>query len=422
MKEAKNMVYKRDIDNSLIEDIIAFANTNGGTIYLGIDENSNIIGLKNPNEKLKKIYNLISSITPDLTYNFTAEIIKENVIVIKILKGTNRPYHLTEKGITSEGIFIRKEQATRNANYNEIIEMITEDNNVNFEDNISINQELSFNSFKKECENSNIVFDRNIMKKLGILSNGELYTNLALIISDQNPFAIKAAVYKDIDKSDFIDKKQFENMSVFEQLHEVETFLKLSIRIPTKKIGLKHIEFPEYDFEIVREALLNSIIHRDYSIFGPVLINIYENNIEIANIGGTIKNLSLNSLKKGISALRNPKLTFLFNKLNYVEAYGTGLPRIVERYKYQKNQPKIEAIDNSFFVSLPKLEDIFENSYGELNILRKYASKNETFSRSDIEVLLNCSRATAIRKLNNYFERGILTKYKLGRNTYYKFL
>ncbi len=106
------------------------------------------------------------------------------------------------------------------------------------------------------------------MKNLGLLTKENLYTNLAYIVSDQNTFPIKIAIYKGNNKEEFLDKKELDNMSVFEQLHEIETFLNLIIKIPAKIIGMKRVESPEYDIEVIRESIINSIIHRDYSVFG----------------------------------------------------------------------------------------------------------------------------------------------------------
>lgn len=423
-KESEILELKSKVTPNLCKEIIAFANTKGGTIYIGYDDESNLIGVENAKNELDKISNMIAdSIDPNLIMNITMEIIEElekEIIVIKVLKGTKRPYYLKSKGMTSEGVYIRCGAVNKQATRDDIINMMMEDNSVKFEDNISKEQNLTFNALQREFENQKIILDKIKMKNLGILTDNNIYTNLAYILSDQNIFPIKIAVYKGNDKEEFLDRKEFENMSVFEQLHEVEKFLNLVIKIPSKIVGMKRIDNPEYNIEVIRESLLNSIIHRDYSVYGSSLINIYEDKIEIVNIGGLIGDLTIDAIKKGSSATRNPKLASIFHRLNYIEAYGSGIPRIMAKYKEQKNQPLIESTGNSFFLTFPKLENLLEDEQKYLNILLDFLHKNGKVTRENVEELFDCSKTTALRKLDKYVEKAIIKQISVGNKTYYE--
>lgn len=423
-KESEILELKREVTPNLCKEIIAFANTKGGTIYIGYDDESNIVGVKNAKNELDRISNMIAdTVEPNLILNISMEIVEElgkEIIIIKVLKGTKRPYYLKNKGMTPEGVYIRLGATNKQATRDDIIKMMIEDTGVYFEDNISKEQELTFNALEKEFKDKKIDLDKTKMKNMGMLSQSNLYTNLAYIVSDQNMFPIKIAVYKGNDKEEFLDQKELENMSVFEQLHEVEKFLNLVIKVPAKIVGMKRIESPEYNLEVIRESLLNSIIHRDYNVYGSTLINIYGNNIEIVNIGGLVGGLTIEAIKKGSSATRNPKLASIFHRLNYIEAYGSGIPRIIAKYKYQEKQPTIETTENSFFITFPKLENVLENEDKELSILLEYIRENEKISRENIEKLFNCSKTTALRKLNKYVEKEIIKQVRIGNKTYYE--
>lgn len=423
-KESEILELKREVTPNLCKEIIAFANTKGGTIYIGYDDESNIVGVKNAKSELDRISNMIADIVePNLILNISMEIVEElgkEIIIIKVLKGTKRPYYLKSKGMTPEGVYIRLGATNKQATRDDIIKMMIEDTGVYFEDNISKEQELTFKALEKEFKDKKNDLDKTKMKNMGMLSESNLYTNLAYIVSDQNMFPIKIAVYKGNDKEEFLDQKELENMSVFEQLHEVEKFLNLVIKVPAKIVGMKRIESPEYNLEVIRESLLNSIIHRDYNVYGSTLINIYENNIEIVNIGGLVGGLTIEAIKKGSSATRNPKLASIFHRLNYIEAYGSGIPRIIAKYKYQEKQPTIETTENSFFITFPKLENVLENEDKELSVLLEYIRENEKFSRENIEKLFNCSKTTALRKLNKYVEKEIIKQVRIGNKTYYE--
>ena len=383
-----------------------------------------MVGVKDAKSELDRISNMLAdSIDPNLILNISLEIVEElgkEIIVIKVLKGTKRPYYLKSKGMTPEGVYIRFGATNKQATRDDIIKMMLEDNGVHFEDNISKEQELTFHALEREFEEKALELDNAKMKNMGLINESNIYTNLAYIVSDQNKFPIKIAMYKGNDKEEFLDQKELENMSVFEQLHEVERFLNLVVKIPAKIIGMKRVESPEYNLEVIRESLLNSIIHRDYSVYGSTLINIYNNSIEIVNIGGLVGGLTIEAIKKGSSATRNPKLASIFHRLGYVEAYGSGIPRIMTKYQYQEKQPSIETTENSFFITFPKLDSVFESENGELNILIGYIKKQTKISRENVEELFDCSKTTALRILNKYVEKEIIKQVRIGNKTYYE--
>ena len=421
-KESETLELKMEVTPNLCKEIIAFANTNGGTIYIGYDDESNLVGVANAAKELDRISNMIAdTIEPNLAFNISMNIVEESnkeIIVIRILKGTRRPYYLKSKGMTSNGVYLRLGATNKQASRDEIIKMMMDDLGVKFEDNISKEQKLTFNAFEKEFKNRDIAIDKTKMKNMGLLTENGLYTNLAYIVSDQNTFPIKIAVYKGNDKEEFLDRKELDNMSVFEQLHEIEQFLNLVIKVPAKIVGMKRIENPEYNFEVIRESLLNSIIHRDYNVYGSTLINIYESNIEIVNIGGLIGGLTIEAIKKGSSATRNPKLASIFHRLSYVDSYGSGIPRILAKYKYQEKQPEIEVTENSFFITFPKFDNVLE--MGDVKILVDIFNEKGKIQREDIEKIFGCSKTTALRKLNNFVGKGIIRQISIGNKTYYE--
>lgn len=425
-KENEILELKSKVTPNLCKEIIAFANTKGGTIIIGYDDNSNLIGVENAKEELDKISNMIAdSIDPNLIFNISLEIVEElgkDIIVIKVLKGTKRPYYLKSKGMTSEGVYLRLGATNKQATRDDIVKMMMEDSLVNFEDSISKEQNLTFNTFEKEFECQKIMLDKTKFMNMGLLNDNGLYTNLAYIVSDQNIFPIKVAVYSDNNKEEFLDKKEFDNMSVFEQIHEIEKFLNLVIKVPAKIVGMKRVERPEYNFEAIRESLINSIVHRDYSVYGSTLINIYEDSIEIVNIGGLVKGLTISAIKRGSSATRNPKLASIFYRLNYVEAYGSGIPRIYSKYKMQEKKPIIETTENSFFITFPKLEDMSKIDDDEKDKIIKFLYQNNKIQREDVENIFNCGKTTALRKLNKLVESEIIKQISVGKNTYYELM
>lgn len=418
--ESETLELKREVTNKIPIEIISFANTNGGTIYIGYDDDGKLIGINNISSEIDRISNMISdSIDPKLAYDINIEAVKQNekdIIVIKVLRGTKRPYYLKSKGMTSQGVYVRLGATNKQASRDEIIKMMIEDTGVKFEDNISLNQNITLLDLQKRLKYNNLDLDEAKLQNLGLKIKGK-YTNLAYILSDNTKYSIKLAIYKGNSKDEFIDKKEFENISIFKQLDDILKYIDLIIKRPAKIIGTKRVESFEYSIEVLRECILNCITHRDYSVESSIMINIFENKIEFVNIGGLIGGLTIEAIKKGNSATRNPKLTYIFHRLQYVESYGSGIPRIYSKYRNQKYQPIIDVTENSFFITIPKLES-FKNK--ELDLILNYLSHNSYITREKVQELLECSKTTAIRKLNEYVELSIIKQIKEGKNTYYQ--
>jgi ATP-dependent DNA helicase RecG len=179
--------------------------------------------------------------------------------------------------------------------------------------------------------------------------------------------------------------------------------------------------------EALREALLNAIVHRDYSISGSTLISIFDDRIEMITIGGLVRGITYDDMMLGVSLLRNPHLANVFYRLRLIEAYGTGMLKINECYADYDAKPLIEVTDNAFKMTLPNL-----NFARELRPTTKPAKSElpltireekviglfedqETIARKDVQDALGVSQATAILVLRDMVERGILVKESGGK-------
>lgn len=116
--------------------------------------------------------------------------------------------------------------------------------------------------------------------------------------------------------------------------------------------GLKRIDIREYTITAVREALLNYIVHRDNSFSGSTLISIFDDRIEFVTIDGLVKGISKEDILLGVSILRNKNLADIFYRLKLIEAYGTGIHKIMESYNINSVSPRIEVTENAFKITL----------------------------------------------------------------------
>ena len=403
MRESKTIEFKREYTENLKYEVIAFANTDGGTIYIGIEDDGTVIGIENTDKTMLSITNMIrDSIHPDVTLFTdvnTVDIEEKTVIRIDILRGTERPYYIKGKGIRPEGIYVRQGASSVPASHAAIVKMIKETSSDNFEEAISIEQALTFNKADEAFRNHSISFDDNNKRTLGLIRHDGLYTNLALLISDQCPHSIKAARFQGTDKAIFTDRVEISG-SVFQQMDEAYEYLQKNNRVSSEFKGLERVDHLDYPEEALREALVNAVVHREYAISGPVLISIFDDRIEITALGGLTKELSLDDIMLGVSVLRNKKLGDIFYRLKLIEAYGTGIEKIMRSYDNCSEKPKIDISDNAFKITLPN-QNYHKNTaspkkeidYREQTIMDLFKEK-ETIVRKDVQEALDASQAT----------------------------
>lgn len=401
--ETENIEFKSEITNDIYKEVIAFANTDGGIIYIGIDDNGNVIGIHDIDETYTRLTNGIrDAITPDVTMFIKYTLQDNRVIKININEGTYKPYYLKSKGLKPGGVYIRQGTSAVPASSEQIRQMIKNSDGDIFEEMRSLNQTLDFESAKKAFNKYNVDFSEEKYRTLGICNDtGGLYTNLALIISDQCPYTIKVAVFSDESNTVFRDSKEFSG-SVFEQLDQTFSYLKLCNKTKAIFNGLERTEMIDYPEEAIREALLNAIVHRDYNFSGSIIININDYKTEFISIGGLVYGLSTEDIKNGISQPRNKNLAEIFHRLHLIESYGTGIRRIFNLYKNSKVTPSIEVTANTFKITIPNMNassDTSSDTVNKISFQKKtildHIRKNGYITDNEISELLNIKRTRA---------------------------
>lgn len=409
--------------------MIAFANTSGGKIYIGIDDDGKVLGVQRLDPDILKLSNSIrDSIKPDITL-FASILVEKidgkDVIVVDVQKGASSPYYLTDKGIRPSGVYVRQGDSSVPATDVAILKMIRDTDGDNFEELRFSNQNLDFDFLKKEFEDANIKLEHSQMRTFNIIDEDGLYTNLGLLLSEQCPHTIKAAVFEGSTKAIFKDRFEFSG-SLSKQMKDVYSFLNRYNRTNSEITGLKRTDTREYPEIAIREALLNSIVHKEYSYSSSTLISVFDDKIEIVTIGGLTKGLNEDDIMLGVSILRNRNLANIFYRLKLIEAYGTGIPKIIESYNEYNVKPKIEISSNAFKITLPntlkeksssKLEkNLSDKEYLIVNMLKE----NEYIKRTDIEKNLSISSSMAIKLLRNMVDNSIIEKLGKGKNVIYR--
>lgn len=427
--ESELVELKSEVVSDICKEVIAFANTKGGTMYVGVQDDGHVLGVENADRVTLQINNMVrDSIKPDVTMFVryeTQEIDGKQIVAVTIQKGTDRPYYLGSKGLKPSGVYVRNGTSTDPATDTAIRKMIKETDGDCFEDMRSLEQNLTFKAATAQFSKSNVPFDDAKMQTLGLVSHDGIYSNAAMLLSDQCSSTIKAATFSGTDKSDFQDRREFGG-SLFRQMEEMYSYLDLRNRTRATFEGLYRNDVRDYPEEALREALLNSLVHRDYSFSASTLISVYDDRIEFVSVGGLLGGISLDDILLGLSVCRNPKLAAVFYRLKLIEAYGTGMPKIIKAYAGSGLEPKIEVTSNAFKITLPNRNAVMK----EINVpnmprsneerILSFVESNGHIVRSDVDVLLDVSQATANRILKRMVADGLLYQDGSGRKTKYK--
>ncbi len=443
LKENVDVELKEMYSKTILREIVAFANTGGGTIYIGIDDRGNVKGVEDTDDTMLRISNIVrDSILPDVVPFIQAKLIRmegKPVIEVTVSIGTERPYYLREKGLTPEGVFVRRGTACQPLGLTGIREMIAETSGKMYEEGRSLIQNLTFRAFEQEMELRNLECGAVQMKTLHLIGTDGLYTNLALLLSDQCPYTIKVAVFQGKDKTLFRDRKEFSG-SLLTQLQEVYHFLDLYNKTKAEFKGLYRSDKRDYPEEALREALLNSILHRDYSFSGSTIINMFDDHIEFSSLGGLVNGLSMDAIFMGVSQSRNPKLASVFYRMRLVESYGTGIDKIQRLYAESKIQPVFQAAEGAFLVKLYNKNEMVEGtslkskeeSVGkgprvsrkadytqEKNMICAIAKEQGSITRKEVEEMLEIKTTKAFRILKEMCEEDLLVQGNSGRMSCY---
>lgn len=422
MLENENVEFKKDYTENIYKEIVAFLNSCSGTIYIGYSDNGELIGLDNSKEIEEKISNgIVQKITPDCSIFVAINnciLDGKEYITINVSKGIN-VYSLKDKGVL-KGTYIRNGSCSIPATEETVKQMIIKNSNLSFETSVSINQSLTFNYISAAFDEIDIdITNENIMRNLFMLDKNNSYTNLALLLSDQNPYTIKVAVYVSNEKSSFLDRKEFDG-SLLEIYDKAIDYLKLNSAIYGFIDGSIRKDIEEFPEFILREIVLNSLIHRDYSTITSNIINIYKNDgMEFISYGSLYGNITLEDVLAGLSTSRNPYLQSIFMRLKRVEAIGSGLRKVNSFYNDRNMKLVINALPSSFVVKLPRIavNNAYVNSDNEVII--DYIKKNGEITRKDAEQLIGKGKTTTAGILNKMVEKNIIGKLGNGSSTKY---
>jgi len=396
--------------------LIAFANTSGGNLYIGVDDDGTIVGISDASRLEEKLASTIrDTISPSLASFVTTQrltVSGKTVLQVHVDEGAMKPYCLDPK--TSSGVYIRCGNTSGPASMDDVARMVRENNPVPHESRIAFEQDLTFNECLTFCRERNVEFDPKLNAAYGFWDRKrEAYTNLAWLCSDQSPAAVVMVNFRDNDKLIMADSARVTG-SIFKLYNEATQFIARTNQSWVEKPSTGRAERIDHyiiDPRVILEALVNMIAHRDYSKQPPNIIHITPACIEMKSFGGLLDGLSVADIADLMATeCRNAGLARLLQIVHLMENRGSGFSRIRAFYRQLQITDLLRVNDTSFTIRLPRLATDAYFEKPEYKDVVTYLATHGTSSRQSIQTALGLTQTVTIRLLKEMTKAELIKR------------
>jgi predicted HTH transcriptional regulator len=358
-----------------VKALIAFANTAGGKLIVGVENKTReIVGVADAEQVIDTIANALTDtvkplIVPDI---YQATLDGKTIVVAEVFPGSNCPYHFKNKG-KEEGTYVKIGATTRLADESILRELEFRGASQSFDEQIYVGEKYCEEDALKLCtvidgyrkdsaqikghpEPTNKVTPQNLQNwKLLRRVDGEVVPTRAFMLFTNNPFEfakIQCAQFKGTDRIVFLDKREYDG-TLYEQIEEAAKFVLRNIRLGAEVVGMLRRESYELPLEAIRKAIINAVIHRSYLQNSCVQVALYDDRLEVSSPGALFGDLTLEKALAGSTAVRNPRIAKAFEEMELYESWGTGLRRIQLKCKeYGLPAPEFLEIGDMFRVNI----------------------------------------------------------------------
>lgn len=429
--ESATVELKETWTETVKKTLSAFANTQGGTIYFGINDEGKVLGLS-PKE-CDKIIQAITHVAREGMRPTASDIVRCNIqtvgtksiVAVHILEGSQSPYSVT---IKEEGarIYVRQGSCSFEASPEEERALIRKSDPRTWEERPCANQKLTFKASQKFFDAINVSFTPKKYAILGVVDAVGFFTNLGFLLSDQCTFESRVGFFMGDNKGSASQGLLSFTGSILQQLKDVmaTVYSKFGFTFAIQSFDLRadgtRAERAEYPQKAIREALVNAFVHQDFSVQAPTTVSIFSNRVEFLSVGGLPPGIAPESLKEGVSVCRNKHLAEIFMRLGLMERYGMGIPTIYASYQEEGLEPQIKVEGRVFKITLPKIENLpADISPNGVKICR-YLRQHETSSRAQMQKDLSLSYSILQKELNLLIAHQLIERIGSGPSTRYR--
>ena len=419
MQETNRVEYKRQLNDRLERAVVSFLNyPGGGEVIIGVDDNGDAVGVIDADStQLQIIDRIRNNIKPQTLGLFDVVFSKKDgkeIICIIVSCGQQRPYYIRKWGMSDQGCFIRVGASSQPMTEQMIEELLSKRQQMNLQSIVSPRQSLTFKQLCIYYEEKNLEPTQQFIESLDLRqSNGE-FNYAAYLLADENGVSVKVAVYSGTDKVDLIETREYGNRCLITSTQRILDRLDSENRTFAKVTSKNRLEKERVNSIALREAVINAIVHNDYSK-GVPLVEIFSDRIVITSCGGLVEGLSEYDFFKCRSMPRNRELMRVFRDMELVEQIGSGMSRILKVY-----DPSIFELTPSFtIVTFPFTEGFKQSDdkiTGKAKTTFDVIKDNPSATAGFISEVLGKSLRTISRELKEYQDTGLLRREGARKN------
>ncbi len=410
--------FKVKLTDKFEEEVISFLNTNGGNIYLGVNDKGDIVGINGNIDLLQRTIKdrIKDNIMPSTLGLYDVVVLEENnkkYIKIIIARGSDDPYYIKGMGMTPDSCFIRVGSSIQSMPYDMINNRVNKRTRTSLRNIVSPKQDLTFSQLKIYYEEKGFNINNNFLKQLDLYTDDGKYNYNAYLLADNNTISIRFGKYEGTNAVDLIENEDFGNCSIVKATKNILNKIEIENKIFTK------IEYPErkeirmYDFAAVREAVVNAIVHNDWSNEYAPKFEMFSDKLVISSNGGIQPSTTKEEFLEGYSLPKNKELMKVFNDLDLVEQMGTGIIRILQSY----NKKSFEFFPNFIRVTFPFNQDKFREEGKEIFELTETQKsiinlmlESPTITQETLSKLLAINIRTVQRNIKILIEKGLIER------------
>ena len=425
--ESELVELKEKYTDSIVREIVSFLNTNGGTIYIGIKDNGDIVGVEKVDEVLRKISDIITTqIEPNPQDEISSELKFDEgttIIVINIDKGRKHIYCQKKYGFSSNGCTIRIGTTNKEMTPDQIrvrYEKKFIDSEYMLQKRSSL-AELSFRELKiYYSERGFHISESSFESNLNLRNSHGEYNLLAEILADRNNIPFIFVKFKGNNKAAISERSDYGYGCL------ITTYMKMKNRLKAENINISDTTIRPrediylFDFDAVNEAVLNALVHNDWTMTEPQ-ISMFEDRLEILSHGGLPMGMTKSHFFEGISKPRNTTLMRIFLSVGLTEHTGHGIPTIISKY----GKDVFEITDNYIRCTIPfekrVLNNILKSDVGMnvgMNVglnntekeVIKYLIENGNYTADELSKKIGVTQRTVERAFKSLQEKRILSR------------
>lgn len=435
MVESNRVEFKKELNDSLEKEVVGFLNySEGGEIYIGIADNGAVTGVENSDDIQRRIVDRIkNNIYPSTMGLFdviTANMGAKDVVKIIISSGPEKPYYIKKYGMSPNGCLIRVGTTVQQMTMEMIDSLYSKRIRNSLGKLLSPRQDLTFKQLKIYYEENGYDLNDKFLSNLELYTEEGKFNYAAYLLADENGISMKVAKYSGVDKVDLIENAEFGYCSLIKATENTLNKLDIENVTKTEITSTVRKEKRLVDPTALREAVINAIIHNDYSNGIPPVFEIFSDRFVITSSGGLPQELSQEEFFEGISAPRNKELMRVFKDVKLVEQLGSGVQRILKIY----DKSIFKFSPNFLKVSFP-IKNVGDNvgenvgdNVGEKTIklnktqknILSLINQNNYITQAEISIKLNKTTRTIERNMKKLQEENIIVRVGSDAAGYWK--